>query len=780
MNIIDSIMNVFGYQKAAKRLYQLDAGYGGIDSIGKSAQQNYRNYLKQYADVSWVYACIKRIAMSGAMVPFKLYKKIVKGGKISYEEIMNHPVLELLETVNPIMDGFGLKEATLSYQDLTGNAYWLLDSYVAGKPTEIYPLNPYRVKIVPHPTEHIKEYRYDIGQSKVIPLPKEFVLHFKNFNPTDDYYGLSPISAGRLAIDTQNLGDTYNRNFFFNSAEPKGGIVVQESLTDDQRKRVIAAWNAAHRGVTNAHKPMIEEGGLKWEQRGLSQKDMEFINSKKMTREDILGVFGVPPAMVGVFEYASYANAREQTQIFWRDTLIPKLRKIENTINSFLVSIFDPNLYVEFDLSGIKELRDDELIKAQVYEILTRSGVMTINEVREDLGEDKVGWGDTWNAPMNLIPISSPRPEPSSPAPIGEEAIGDIIPKDIALKPYPNEHSCRLKEPNYDRYARKNCEVKVDGKCVDFIYGIKEGKSELQAMRYNKDIWTESSARSHCKDKDGRFEPAGEKDISQEDDDKAREKLINDKIWYYFKARTESWERRFKPILRDEFTWQERETIRNLRDYGWKEFRTKILGVKKENIKQNIDMIIYDSSEAGKRLKKKTKPVITGALEDSAKIEIARLGLGIDFDVSNPEVVKWIDKKLFDYWKDIDATTKDTLRDQLKEAVLSGEGIPDVEKRIESVFDMARGYRTERIARTEVISASNEGNFAAYLQSGVVENKKWISSRDADVRPSHQIDGEEVGLDEPFSNGLMYPGDPAGGPEEICNCRCTMSGVVKR
>ena len=776
MGIINRLMNVFGYTKA-KRVFQIDPGYGGYGNLGRSAQQNYRSYLQQYADVSWVYACIKRIAMAGAGVPVKLYKKIIKSGKISYEEIMNHPVLELLATVNPLMDGFGLIEATLSFQDLTGNAYWLLDSYVSGKPTEIYPLNPYRVKVVPHPTEFIKEYRYDVGQNKVIPIAKEFILHFKNFNPVDDYYGLSPISAGRLAIDTQNFGDTYNRNFFVNSAEPKGSIVIEGELTQDQRNRIIAAWNSAHRGVANAHKVMIEENGLKWEQRGLSQKDMDFVNSKKMTREDILGVFGVPPAMVGVFEYASYANAKEQYQIFWRDTIIPKLKKMENTINSFLINIFDPNLYLEFDLSGVKELKDDELIKAQVNQILTGAGIKTINEAREEIGMDKVGWGDTWNAPMNLIPISSPKGEPAMPAPAEEESISG----ELVMKPYPQEHSCRLNPPDkYDKFARKNCAVKSDGKCIDFIYGVKEGKSELQAMRYNKDIWTESEARNHCNSKDGKFEPAGEKIIKQEDDEKAREKVINDKIWYYFKARTEVWERKFKPILRDEFTNQERETIRNLRDHGWKEYRAKVLGAKKENIKQNIDVIIFDEKEAGKVMRKKSKPIISGALADSAKIEIARLGLGIDFDVTNPEVIKWIDEKLFKFSFEVNDATINTLRDQLKEAVTSGEGIVDVEKRIENVFDMARGYRTERIARTEIISASNEGNFAAYEQSGVVEKKSWISSRDNDVRLSHQIDDDEpVGLDEPFSNGLMYPGDPAGGPEEVINCRCSFKGVVK-
>jgi len=75
--------------------------------------------------------------------------------------------------------------------------------------------------------------------------------------------------------------------------------------------------------------------------------------------------------------------------------------------------------------------------------------------------------------------------------------------------PYPNEHACRLSSPDkYDRFARKNCGQKHNGKCINVIYGIKNNKSEIQALRYNKKIWTADAARSHCKSRGGSFEAA--------------------------------------------------------------------------------------------------------------------------------------------------------------------------------------------------------------------------------------------------------------------------------
>ena len=75
--------------------------------------------------------------------------------------------------------------------------------------------------------------------------------------------------------------------------------------------------------------------------------------------------------------------------------------------------------------------------------------------------------------------------------------------------PFSGEHSCRLEDPNkYDRFARKNCEQKHDDKCIDVIYGIKENKSEIQSLRFAKDVWTEESAKAVCQNRGGSFEAA--------------------------------------------------------------------------------------------------------------------------------------------------------------------------------------------------------------------------------------------------------------------------------
>lgn len=87
-----------------------------------------------------------------------------------------------------------------------------------------------------------------------------------------------------------------------------------------------------------------------------------------------------------------------------------------------------------------------------------------------------------------------------------------------------------------------------------------------------------------------------------------------------------------------------------------------------------------------------------------------------------------------------------------------------------------------RNARTMITGAENAGRLDSYKaldEQGVIQKKKWIATPDDRTRASHiEIDGEERDIDERFSNGLMYPGDPDGEPGEVYNCRCSMGDRI--
>ncbi|MFQ5614968.1 MAG: phage portal protein, partial [Anaerolineales bacterium] len=155
------------------------------------------------------------------------------------------------------------------------------------------------------------------------------------------------------------------------------------SMDEAGFRRLQKELELAYSGAERAHRPMLLESGLKWQSISLPQRDMEFIKQRKMSREEILSVFKVPPSEVGIFEYANYSNASVQDKIFWTKCITPRLRKIEEHINTFLVPRFGKNIFAKFDLSKVEVLQENEDLKSTIAQRLVKSGIWTPDEARK-------------------------------------------------------------------------------------------------------------------------------------------------------------------------------------------------------------------------------------------------------------------------------------------------------------------------------------------------------------------------------------------------------------
>ena len=169
---------------------------------------------------------------------------------------------------------------------------------------------------------------------------------------------------------------------------------------------------------------------------------------------------------------------------------------------------------------------------------------------------------------------------------------------------------------------------------------------------------------------------------------------------------------------------------------------------------------------------------IVAARGQAATEEVAP---GTEFLMTDPTVIRFLESYAAAEVRHVTQTTREAIRNLLKLAVEDGLTLGETQQLLRELTDFSLA-RALTIARTETTRAYNFSTLEAWGQSEVVAQKEWLTAHDEFVRDSHaeaEAQGP-IGLEEQFSNGLAYPGDPAGGPEEVINCRCTLSPTVER
>jgi SPP1 gp7 family putative phage head morphogenesis protein len=128
----------------------------------------------------------------------------------------------------------------------------------------------------------------------------------------------------------------------------------------------------------------------------------------------------------------------------------------------------------------------------------------------------------------------------------------------------------------------------------------------------------------------------------------------------------------------------------------------------------------------------------------------------------------------------ITETTKEIIRNSLTKSINEGHGIDEAARNLMKEWRGISTTRAKVIARTEILSASNAGSYAGAQSTGLDLQKVWLSTKDSRTRDTHRhLDGEKVEMEELFSNGLRYPGDPRGSASQVIQCRCTQTYEVK-
>tara|TARA_R100000773_G_scaffold1465_3_gene2157 strand:- start:1451 stop:3562 length:2112 start_codon:yes stop_codon:yes gene_type:complete len=414
-NIFQRVFNIGKDKKQSNMM-----GYFGVGTQEPKSYK-YQDLAKEgYLKNAIVYRCVNEISKGASAVPF-----VIKDGDQILEE---HPLIDLLNRPNPLQSYSEFFNSLYGYLLLSGNAYILKVGADMGAPQELHQLRPDRIEIKGGSSAIPEKYKYTInGKIKaeyMIDQESGFsdLKHIKLWNPLDDYYGLSPMSAAAVEVDQFNMSSKHNVNLLQNGARPSGAVIFKPkddagfnvNLTEAQRQQLLTDLNNRFTGTNNAGRPLLLEGDFDWREMGLSPKDMDFLNLKHMSATDIAMCFGVPSQLVGVPDAQTYANVAEARLALYEETIIPYLRKIASDLNEWLVPMFGENLHLEFDIDAIPALSER---RKKIYENVTsavREGIMTRNEARSIIGLEPVDGADGLYISATLFPLNEeavPTPE---------------------------------------------------------------------------------------------------------------------------------------------------------------------------------------------------------------------------------------------------------------------------------------------------------------------------------------------------------------------------------
>ena len=402
-DVLKGISNTDIIKAAQSAAITMDTLY---DSVTMIQQPKYReDWLALYKQHVWTNACVLAKATTVAKLEYGLYK--VNRRTKEKERQDAHPLLLLLDYPNPQTTYYDWMELQVMHLELTGNSYseivYETNETTAGKktvvrnslPKELWTIRP--DYLTPIPKKGTGELDYWLFQVRKYANTKKFgvdeILPFGYTDPTNPLFGMGSATAAIDDIRQDNAMAKWNLDFFGDNLTPQGVFTTEATLQPWQAQEY--AEQIKQFLVGSGRKVLVLGKGLAWEMMSTNPKDVDFLAGRAENRQAVLAAFGVPPVKVGLLEHAKYDNYGLQTDAFHRDTILPLTRKLEGSINLWLVPRF-PDLQRTDDTDFLIQFDVEELIAEDQDRVTDRTvkafdrGWLTINEALGELNKPKI------------------------------------------------------------------------------------------------------------------------------------------------------------------------------------------------------------------------------------------------------------------------------------------------------------------------------------------------------------------------------------------------------
>lgn len=315
----------------------------GALGIGGHGPGDRREELGQYGANGTLFGVVSTLATATSLVEWHLYRKAASGLKEDRTEVTNARESAPLLVWNKPNNFFSrqeLVEGTQQHVDLTGEGWWVVYR-VLGVPVEIWPVRPDRMTPVPSIQDFIAGYIYTSPDGEQVPLLREDVIMLRWPSPLDIYRGQGPQPALAGDLGAEQAQRAWSESFFRNSASPGGIISETGPLSDDDFDELVSRWNRSHRGISNAGRVAVLEAG-KFTPLAYTQKDMQFVETRGITKQAVLDAYGFPKFGIGDVQDVNRASAEASKAYIAEAKTVPRLERMKGALNNDFLPMFGP------------------------------------------------------------------------------------------------------------------------------------------------------------------------------------------------------------------------------------------------------------------------------------------------------------------------------------------------------------------------------------------------------------------------------------------------------
>jgi HK97 family phage portal protein len=638
------------------------------------------------------------------------------------ERLTDHPLAQLLNNPAPWLTRYRMMNALVQDRAVYDTAYWVKlrvegTKGVAG----LSRLAPFRVEPKGDGGFFADEFLYQGDKGKRI-FKREEIVHFHGYNPSDDVNGSSPIESLRRVLAEDYEASRMREQTLRNGARVSGYLRRPLEAPDwgtEARTRFKRGWRQqyAGNGPEAGGTPVLEDG-MEFVPASWNSEELQYIQVRKLTREEVAAAYHIPPPMVGILDHATFGNIEEQHKMLYMDTLGPWLTDLKEEIELQLLSEFEDRagVYTEFNLAA--KLKGSFEEQAAALQTSVGAPWLTRNEARARQNLPQVEGGDDLITPLNVIINRAT-----------DDGMGELTGDDIKQRV---DAAAALIRSGFDP-AEALSAVGLDPikhlgllpvtvqKPVDPTGEVDEVLvEEISKARKSGPRFSRSSSS----------EPLHIKSGAREQDTAAAKAMLvrffkrqRSAVLARLGSKAPSW-------------WDEKRWNKELAD----DLYALSMMVTAEVAAETLDALGVSTDEynAGQ-----TEKFLRAVAESRA------------------------------------GAINSTTRDQIKHA-LDVEDDDDVATSSPAgVFDVAETSRSDQAAGTLSTTLAAFAVTEAAKQLGRPETTKTWVVTSSNPRPSHDgINGETVKIDEIFSNGMNGPGDPAGGADEVAGCSCVLDVTV--